>query len=413
MIFRPGIEALIRGAQVWQPGGGLRWPATVFVCTLKAGVYATTTFSGRDSSAQPIWYTVNEGLPVHTDGTINSVAFYADPFYPADYQYVHVKQGPRVYGYLTTDTIFRRRNIPEVGWAWESILTTAEAISIAGITPNSYDKTIFFAINRTIDGKLGVIVHQSFSKNRCIVSTDRGNSWARVGSQDSFGSTSYGFSYTPVFIGDRFFIRNAGGAGTANVNFSINGGATWSTATNGTGALTEGDATRLYARDADVGNDLCLVGFGGTPKAVIQDSLNLYGGFYDYGGMWISSVDPNRQRVLRRVASSGLSDLYETRDSWMTATRIDQYTATAMYDTYRPLVVLHDGHQDVTDFMIFGYYTPRLAAPNSIFVIDRLKYPGSPLAKSGSNPDVSPFEDSIPYMAGGPIARYGIQYVPQ
>lgn len=407
MIFRSGVRNRVAGALAFEPAGVLTWPTMVFVATSLGGVYMTTTFTGRDDPTQPIWQTINAGLPTDGDGYIKPAYFHADITNPGERQFVHIRQGVRTGGYLAVDTLYRR----DGDGAWAAILTAPQAIALAGLSENAYDKNIYCGVNQTVADEIVVIVHQAFNKNRCLKSTNGGTTWSLASVVDSFGATNYGFSYTPVFIGQRYYIRNAGGAGLANVNYSVDGGATWGTATERAGALIAGDATgRLYARNSDLDYDLCLVGFGGTPKSIIQNDLNLYGGVYNFGGLWISALDPQRQRVLRRIFETGVVDLYETQNAWATATKIDSYVNLVEFDTYRPLIVLNDGKQDHTDWMILGYRTPDEGKPYSIFVVDRLNYPGEPLDKAGAQPGSAPFTQSIPYSAGGPIDRYGIQY---
>lgn len=388
---------------IWDPipVDPILWPPQVYVTTQYGGVYYTDNFSGRDSEQQPTWVEINEGLPVYDDKIV-PLWFALAPFEPNTHQYIHIRQGPETGGFPLHDGIYRRSN----GAPWELVLSLADALTYAGFVPTAYKKNMYCCVNSERAGEITCAVRNQTLYVRLIRSSDYGASWSRLGTE-TFGSYIYTGFYPMFSIGPLIYICWSTGSASKiwrseNDGYSIYGSSS-ATEADGILGVSKTLPQQIYTRNHP---DLVIpVWPSGDPFIFLQEGLAPVTGF---GGMWISDLNPSLQRILRRTGTDDFMELYQTEDGWDSMSLVGQLPYGSAGQYFRQVLCLNEGF-DQEDWMILGLRAPSSAHPHTIWVNDQNTHPNSPIGKSGIDPLGG--VDSIPYLAGGSIDFFGVQYV--
>jgi hypothetical protein len=205
----------------------MAWARKIYVATLDKGIYFTNNFT--DPSIQPIWNTVNDGLPTET---YYGEEFHLDPFHPEDRQYFLT--GNRYLG--GHYGLFMRH----MEGAWVEILSGDNFAHACGWDESYLNSWMFgFCTDPTIEGRLWIVGKiqgpdrhygpfgdAPYYEIRAVYTDDYGETWNSIPTWWSGWNPG-----TPTSIrtyGDTLYVRDGGGVGDRPyIEYSYNRGVSW------------------------------------------------------------------------------------------------------------------------------------------------------------------------------------------
>ena len=348
----------------------MAWPDRVYVATAALGIFYTDAFTATGD--QPVWGTINGGLPATT-----ITAFCLDRH--------EVPANTRMFC-IVSGTIYRRTT-----GDWAAVLTSAEANTLAGF---SSGQTLSSVI---VDSETGYVygllrVENATAPIGVVRSIDHGTTWTAVTARAS--AFNYALGNIDAHDGLVVFTTVPSAAIKCYAYYSRDNGSTWAyhyvgehlSAYNLPVLIHRQLTETWYGGHATSANLFDL--FKATPAGYTILSTSEGYGPYAAGGLWIDPDDDDHMLVLNDSLDSYAR---ETSDDW---TSLDAENAT---NPQHINVLGEDCEND-------AWVTGRINDANGPYVY--VTTDGYTMThRSGANYNSSPYADSIPETADGVISR--------
>ena len=363
------------------------WPTKVYFAAKKGGVYKTTSFTGVDSSVQPVWSRLSTG------GSWNSQL--------------------RSFGIDMTDTdiVYAITDVPTVikysGSTWTTLLTNADVTGILKDMVVDRDTGYMYVYSENTVGNDTVHVYKSDQ------STDI-STFSLVKNQGTADNTLRGTGIINARNNVVTVVYVAGGASYGPyVLSSVDGGSVWSISyklANTTNVNTQHFLAynNVIFMTWSTGDDMVKYTIGGNPGTQTTSLVNSW----DRGRpQTLFHPNPGDALSLRFVTTVLTSDidgkLYTTSDAGASWTGIGKLDIGFGITVDRVVNSIADVVNDsFYDLVIYGSGDGISGNPHTIFVADGNEL--TPDGKAGDTPNELATTDSIPYNSEGPCRR-GIQ----
>lgn len=358
------------------------WPTRTWAATVNLGVYTTGSAISPNTAAQPIWESDNTGLPDMALAT-NTLTYFGANQLDTRQQYCVVRDGSVS---PARETVYTR-TWPGV---WAESLTEEIVGTETGTGVTMYLKGICYDV-------LGGAIYAVYARQspqgtfHPFKSANNGASWTYLGGV----AATYTYQTSPAARGNEVLVIGRFLVGGARMTYrlSSDGGATWAARVDNP---TSGGATTIFPFFTQAGlvyanvnttsatADLLRIDLGTSAFTTLLTGQYL--GPSNADALWMNPADVNHGRILKA------NKLWITNDAWATLENTNPAEIT-------PAFVRMFTPQSEPDVIFFSRDSATSGTPHILYAME--KENGTAVAKSGDNPDGTPFTDSIPYTCGG------------